>query len=185
MAVTRDVALQTVARIVNRQVPIKGGVTITAFRPLLALDGVSTALSRWATAHSYSCANVRTAKESLFEREFSTIGFTMLARKGALPPELQLGRIDDSDASCAAQLFADKVADLFVGDSQEAVADAVVLMVVRDGLAAISPARALRNLVAAQLGCGRDGMRKRVLYGNRLGTNTLTVCDIDLITREE
>lgn len=180
----RDNALKTVAQVVNRQVPIQNGVTLIIFRPQLELDGVSAVLERWAESHSYRWTEVRTSKVSVLGVDFQTVGFSLLQRKGVLPADFAVERLDLAAASCAGQLFADNVVDLFTGESADGIADASIVMTVRHGTRAAQTATALRAAVVDQLGCGRNGMQLRNLHGAPLCRLNGTRCEIDRITRE-
>lgn len=180
----RDNALQTVAQVVNRQTPIENGVTLVVFRPQLELDGVSAALSAWATNHGYQWTEHRTTQVSVLGVDFQTVGFSLLVRKGVLPADLTVQRLDRAAASCAAQLFADKVVDLFTGESGDGISDASIVMTIRHGSKSAQTAMALRAAVVEQLKCGRDGMQLRSLHSAPLCKLNGTRCDIERVTRE-
>lgn len=184
LSFNRDNALRTVTQVVNRQLPIQNGVTILVFRPQLALDGVSAVLEKWALNHSYQWTEAQDRKVSVLDVDFHTVGFSVLIRKGLLPADHSVERMDVSAGSCAGQLFADKVVDLFNGETDEGVADGAIVMTIRHGNRSIQAAAALRATVAEQLGCGREGMQIRSLHSAPLCKQAATLCQIDRITRE-
>ncbi len=184
MTLNRDIALQTVTQTANRTKPIASGVTVVVFRPLLSLEGVGETLRDWAVAHSYHWSTISAVKVSVFERDFETIGFVMLARKGDLPADLQVEEIGAAAASCAAQLFADKVVDLFKGEDSEGISDAAMVMIVRQGRSAIQAANGIRTSVINQIRCGRDGISIKPVHAKVLCDVPVSYCEIFRVTRE-